>query len=46
MRKGDQTIRDALKNAQSVLCQYLGPDGNQTVRHLERPRGYPGARRP
>ena len=33
MRNGDQTIRDALKKAQAVLCQYLEPDGpneNQT----------------
>jgi hypothetical protein len=37
MRNGDQTIRDALKKAQAVLCQYLEPDGpneNQTVKRL------------
>ena len=37
MRNGDQTIRDALKKAQAVLCQYLEPDGpneNQTVKQL------------
>jgi hypothetical protein len=33
MRNSDHTIRDTLKKAQAVLCQYLepgGPDGNQT----------------
>jgi hypothetical protein len=37
MRNADQTIRDALKNAQAVLCQYLepgGPNENQTVKQL------------
>jgi hypothetical protein len=37
MRNGDQTIRDALKKAQAVLCQYLEPNGpneNQTVKQL------------
>jgi hypothetical protein len=37
MRKSDQTIRDALKKAQAVLCQYLEPNGpneNQTVKQL------------
>jgi hypothetical protein len=37
MRNADQTIRDALKKAQAVLCQYLEPDGpneNQTVKRL------------
>ena len=37
MRTADQTIRDALKKAQAVLCQYLEPDGpneNQTVKRL------------
>ena len=37
MRNGDQTIRDALKKPQAVLCQYLEPDGpneNQTVKQL------------
>jgi hypothetical protein len=37
MRNGDQTIRDALKKAQAVLCRYLEPDGpneNQTVKQL------------
>jgi hypothetical protein len=37
MRNGEQTIRDALKKAQAVLCQYLEPDGpneNQTVKQL------------
>jgi hypothetical protein len=37
MRNGDQTIRDALKKAQAVLCQYLepgGPNENQTVKQL------------
>jgi hypothetical protein len=37
MRIGDQTIRDALKKAQAVLCQYLEPDGPneyQTVKRL------------
>jgi hypothetical protein len=37
MRNGDQTIRDAVKKAQAVLCQYLEPNGpneNQTVKQL------------
>jgi hypothetical protein len=37
MRDADQTIRDALKKAQAVLCGYLEPDGpneNQTVKRL------------
>jgi len=37
MRNGEQTIRDALKKTQAVLCQYLEPDGaneNQTVKQL------------
>jgi len=37
MRNGEQTIRDALKKPQAVLCQYLEPDGpneNQTVKQL------------
>jgi hypothetical protein len=37
MRNGYQTIRDALRKAQAVLCQYLDPDGpneNQTVKQL------------
>jgi hypothetical protein len=37
MRNGDQTIRDALKKARAVLCQYLEPNGpneNQTVKQL------------
>ena len=32
MRNGDQTIRDALKKAQAVLCQYLEPDGPNEIR--------------
>ena len=37
MRNADQTIRDALKKAQAVLCQYLepgGPNENQTIKQL------------
>ena len=37
MRNGDQTIRDALKKAQAVVCKYLepgGPNENQTVKQL------------
>ena len=51
MRNGDQTIRDALKKAQAVLCQYLEPNGpneksdrQAAFRHLERPGGYPCAK--
>jgi hypothetical protein len=37
MRNDDQTIRDALRKAQGVLCHYLEPNGpneNQTVKQL------------
>jgi len=37
MRNGEQTIRDALKKPQAVLCQYLEPDcpnENQTVKQF------------
>ena len=51
MRNGDQTIRDALKKAQAVLCwDRTAPMRirRQTAfRHLERPGGYspkPGQR--
>jgi hypothetical protein len=37
MRKSDQTIRDALKKAQAVLCQYLKPNGpNEKSRNCQR----------